>query len=76
MIPAPISNVYAARLQAFRNSNFPRNAMNNCINTWLIFVEKLIYCYIDDTPHFRNWNTCRLEEMHRCLEDYIQTYAG
>ncbi|RKF60755.1 hypothetical protein OnM2_047084 [Erysiphe neolycopersici] len=55
---------------------FPTPAIKYCVDTWLVWAEKLVSCWVDEIPHFRNKTTSRLEGMHKLLKDYVQSPAG
>ncbi|RKF63508.1 hypothetical protein OnM2_025091 [Erysiphe neolycopersici] len=67
IIASPTKLFYRARLAVFQIAAFPTPAIKD---TWLVLEEKLVACWVDEIPHFRNKTASRLEPLVKTVFDW------
>ena len=57
-------------------AKYPIAAMKYCTDTWLIWKEALVACYINCSLHFGITVTSPIEGCHATLKSYLQRGHG
>ncbi|EED17401.1 Mutator-like element transposase, putative [Talaromyces stipitatus ATCC 10500] len=75
IINSPIEEVYAERLAEFQQKYVPEHLeeVGYIKTTWLIpFREKLVRAWVDQSTHFGNTATSRVEGIHALIKSYLK----
>ena len=75
IIRSPTEEEYNDRLAKFQQKYVPghRNEVGYIKETWLIpFKRRLVYAWVDQSAHFGNTATSRVEGMHALLKSYLK----
>jgi hypothetical protein len=62
--------IYAENLEKLQRFN--QGAVNYVVNTWLLWKEKLVRCWVDQHLHFGVLVTSPIEGCHSILKQYLQ----
>jgi hypothetical protein len=68
-------SIYLQQLSEMQ-TKYPTAAMKYCTDTWLIWKEALVACYIDCRLHFGITVTSPIEGCHATLKSYLQRSHG
>jgi MULE transposase domain len=71
LLASPSKSIYNKKLQEMQQK-YPTRAMKYCIDTWLIWKESLVACWINQFPHFGVTVTSPIEGCHATLKTYLQ----
>ncbi|RJE17447.1 transposable element tc3 transposase, partial [Aspergillus sclerotialis] len=75
IINSPTKEVYTTRLKEFQQKYAPEHLEEVAYikTTWLIpFKEKLVKAWVDQSTHFGNTATSRVEGIHALLKSYLR----
>jgi len=71
LLTSPTQYTYHQRLAVFR-AKYPLAAVKYCTNTWLLWKESLVACYINQRFHFGVIVTSPIEGCHANLKAYLK----
>jgi hypothetical protein len=71
LLVSPTEDDYERQLCEMR-AKFPAQAMSYCENTWLIWKENLVSCWINQFNHFGVIVTSPIEGCHATMKKYLQ----
>jgi hypothetical protein len=75
LLASSTEDLYTRQLVAMY-AKYPTNAMNYCTDTWLIWKENLVACYIYQYCHFGVTVTSPIERCHATIKGYLQRGHG
>ena len=75
LLSSPLESIYLQRLSEMQ-AEYPTAAMKYCIDTWLIWKENLVGCFINCRFHFGITVTSPIEGCHATLKSYLQRGHG
>lgn len=75
LLSSPSESIYLQRLSEMQ-AKYPIAAMKYCTDTWLIWKEALVACYINCRFHFGITVTSPIEGCHATLKSYLQRGHG
>jgi MULE transposase domain len=71
LLASPSEEEYNRQLAVMQTS-YPQDAMKYCTDTWLIWKEHIVACWINQYPHFGVTVTSPIEGCHATLKAYLQ----
>jgi hypothetical protein len=71
LLASPTMDSYNIKLLEMR-VKYPTGAMEYCEETWVIWKENLVACYINQYPHFGITVTSVIEGCHATLKRYLK----
>jgi hypothetical protein len=70
-VASPTEQAYHERLAEIQ-ATYPVAAVKYCTNTWLLWKENLVACYINKRHHFGVVVTSSIEGCHTIIKSYLQ----
>ena len=74
LLDSPTAAEYTSRLVKFRAH--PKEAVAYIEDTWLVWKEKLVLCWVDKCMHFGVRVTSPIEGCHAVLKAYLRVSTG
>jgi hypothetical protein len=75
LLASPTEHIYNQKL-AEMQAKYPAPAVRYCADTWLLWKENLVACYINQCYHFGVTVTSLIEGCHATLKAYLQRGHG
>jgi hypothetical protein len=67
--------IYNQELSEFK-AKYPPAAVKYCVNTWLLWEQNLVACYINQHFHFGITVTSLIEGCHTTMKSFLQRGHG
>jgi hypothetical protein len=75
LLASPTEYIYNQELSKFK-AKYPTAAVKYCTNTWLLWKENLVACYINQHCHFGITVTSPIEGCHATMKAVLQRGHG
>jgi MULE transposase domain len=75
LLASPTEHIYNQELAKFK-AKYPTAAVRYCVDTWLLWKENLVACYINQRSHFGVTVTSPIEGCHAAIKAFLQRGHG